>query len=258
MPAQAQEGSRGGFQRLERQASEARGRSADRGAAAEQRGASEWRSRMQERQISRVERSAQQGPAGNGGWRSRRAGNGDAAVASRTDPSYRDTQQPSRRDRDRQQGQRWSRDASERGRVDRDRIEQDRARIGSGRESWRDRSHYNGNVYSNADRAGQRTWDNNWRRDRRYDWRSYRTSNRDVYRSSRYYAPYRAYSYRPLSVGLFVEPQFFGQRYWISDPWQYRLPAVYGPYKWVRYYDEVLLIDIYDGQVVDVIRDFFW
>ena len=47
-------------------------------------------------------------------------------------------------------------------------------------------------------------------------------------------------------------------RYWIQDPWQYRLPQVYGPYRWVRYYDDVLLVDIYSGEVVDVIHNFFW
>ena len=51
---------------------------------------------------------------------------------------------------------------------------------------------------------------------------------------------------------------FFGSRYWINDPWRYRLPEVYGPYRWVRYYDDVLLVDIYSGEVVDVIYDFFW
>jgi hypothetical protein len=51
---------------------------------------------------------------------------------------------------------------------------------------------------------------------------------------------------------------FYGSNYWINDPWQYRLPPVYGPYRWVRYYDDVLLVDVYSGEVVDVIYDFFW
>ena len=36
------------------------------------------------------------------------------------------------------------------------------------------------------------------------------------------------------------------------------LPEVWGPYRWVRYYDDVMLVDIYTGQVVDVIYNFFW
>jgi hypothetical protein len=28
--------------------------------------------------------------------------------------------------------------------------------------------------------------------------------------------------------------------------------------RWIRYYDDALLVDIRDGYVVDVIHDFFW
>jgi len=59
-------------------------------------------------------------------------------------------------------------------------------------------------------------------------------------------------------VGFFLDSLFFQPRYFINDPFAYRLPDVYGPYRWVRYYDDVLLVDIYTGEVVDVINDFFW
>lgn len=103
-----------------------------------------------------------------------------------------------------------------------------------------------------------RQWDRSWRNDNRYDWQRYRATNRNVYHVGRYYAPYRNYSYRRLSIGFALDPLFFGQDYWIGDPGYYRLPAVYGPYRWVRYYDDALLVDIYSGEVVDVIYDFFW
>ena len=35
-----------------------------------------------------------------------------------------------------------------------------------------------------------------------------------------------------------------GNSYWLNDPWQYRLPPAYGPYRWIRYYDDALLVDI--------------
>jgi Ni/Co efflux regulator RcnB len=38
----------------------------------------------------------------------------------------------------------------------------------------------------------------------------------------------------------------------------YRLPFAPPGYRWIRYYDDALLIDTWDGQVVDVIYDFFW
>jgi len=97
-----------------------------------------------------------------------------------------------------------------------------------------------------------------WRSNNRYDWQRYRYSNRNIYRLGRYYSPYRDYSYRRLSIGFRLGSLFFGSRYWINDPWRYRLPSVYGPYRWVRYYDDVLLVDVYSGEVVDVIYDFFW
>ena len=110
--------------------------------------------------------------------------------------------------------------------------------------------------YSSGD---HRRWDrDNWRRDRRYDWSSYRRHNRSLFNLGIYYSPYRNYSYRRLSIGYFLDSLFYSSRYWINDPWQYRLPEVYGPYRWVRYYDDALLVDIYSGEVVDVIHNFFW
>ncbi|MEL7784740.1 RcnB family protein [Citromicrobium bathyomarinum] len=107
-------------------------------------------------------------------------------------------------------------------------------------------------------RRDYRRWNRSWRNNNRYNWRHYRAQNRRHYNLGRYYAPYRNYSYRRLSIGFTLGSLFFGNRYWINDPWSYRLPQVYGPYKWVRYYDDVLLVNTYSGEVVDVIYDFFW
>lgn len=103
-----------------------------------------------------------------------------------------------------------------------------------------------------------RRWDNGWRGNNRYDWYAYRSHNRDVFRMGYYRSPYRDWSYRRLGVGFFLDSLFYADSYWIGDPWRYRLPEVYGPYRWVRYYDDVLLVDTYSGEVVDVIYDFFW
>ncbi len=122
----------------------------------------------------------------------------------------------------------------------------------------RDQNYVYGSRYSSSSRDHRR-WDHNdWRRDTRYNWSGYRTQHRDLYRAGRYYSPYSNYGYSRLSIGFFLNSGFYGQNYWINDPYQYRLPAVYGPYRWVRYYDDVLLVDIYSGEVVDVIHDFFW
>lgn len=118
-------------------------------------------------------------------------------------------------------------------------------------DNWRDnnRTRYSGNYTA---------WNRDWRRDNRYNWYSWRNQNHDRFRMGYYYAPYRNWSYRRLSIGFYLDSLFYSSNYWIRDPWQYRLPDVYGPYRWVRYYDDALLVDVYSGQVVDVIYDFFW
>jgi len=123
-----------------------------------------------------------------------------------------------------------------------------------------DRSHYR---YSSRDRRhyssrDHRRWDRGWRNNSHYDWYNYRSRNHSYFRVGHYYAPYRDYSYSRLSIGFMLGSGFYGSRYWINDPWRYRLPDVYGSYRWIRYYDDVLLVDTYTGEVVDVIYDFFW
>ena len=183
---------------------------------------------------------------------------------SYADPERNRTYRDTARDRDRDRsGDRndWRRDRDRNDRT------ADWRRNGDRRESWRndqwrrdnDWQRHDRNRYDRRAYGGQhRRWDNGWRNDRRYDWYSYRNSHRHVYRLGNYHAPYRGYYYRPLSIGFMLDSLFFSSRYWINDPWQYRLPSAYGPYRWVRYYDDALLVDIYSGEVVDVIRDFFW
>jgi hypothetical protein len=127
----------------------------------------------------------------------------------------------------------------------------DRDRRGD-RDAWRgDRNGWHGDNRGSFNR--------DWRRDRRYDWRDYRTTNRGLYHLPRYYAPYGwDYGYRRFGIGFTLDSILFGSNYWISDPYYYRLPPAYGPYRWVRYYDDALLVDIRTGYVVDVVYDIFW
>ena len=148
-------------------------------------------------------------------------------------------------------GQAWARSADRRQEARREEARNDRRNYTQG---YRD-GRRNDNRYGNDNRR----WDNHgWRNDRRYNWQSYRNSNRGLYHLGRYYSPYRGYSYSRLSIGFRLGSLFYSNRYWINDPWQYRLPEVYGPYRWIRYYDDALLVDIYSGEVVDVINNFFW
>ncbi|HST35316.1 MAG TPA: RcnB family protein [Allosphingosinicella sp.] len=136
-----------------------------------------------------------------------------------------------------------------------------------GDRNWRDDNRRDGNWRGNSrggdwrndGRGGdRRDWNRNWRSDNRYDWRGWRNRNRSTFRIGPYYSPYRNWGYNRFSIGIFLEPLFYSDRYWIGDPWQYRLPPAYPGTQWVRYYDDVLLVDVYSGEVLDVIYDFFW
>jgi len=91
----------------------------------------------------------------------------------------------------------------------------------------------------------------NWGRD---DWRGYREQNRGIYARGNWRAPWRYQTFRP---GARIGAGYYGQRYWIADPWRYRLPNPGRYQRWVRNYDDVLLIDTRRGIVIDVIRSFY-
>lgn len=154
--------------------------------------------------------------------------------------------------RDRRPGDRFDRNDRRPGeRFDRNERRPDRGydRNDGWRNQARDRQDWN-------DRRG---WSRGWRDDRRYDWDRYRQANRNVYRLPRYYPPsgYH-YGYRRFSVGLTLGSMLYGSSYWINDPFYYRLPPAYGPYRWVRYYNDALLVDLETGEVVDTVYDLFW
>jgi len=113
---------------------------------------------------------------------------------------------------------------------------------------------------NNADRwRDQRRWSSDWRRDNRYDWQSWRYANRGLFRLPSYRPPMGwGYGYNRFSIGVYLDAPLFGGDYWIDDPYSYHLPPAYGSMRWVRYYDDALLVDMRDGYVVDVIHDFFW
>jgi len=123
-------------------------------------------------------------------------------------------------------------------------------------DQWRQRS---GNWNNGGNWNSGDYWNGggNWNNGGRGDWRSYRNGNRDLFHLRRYEGP-RGYSYRRFYRGYTIDPFFYAQQYWIDDPWQYQLPPAYGPYRWVRYYNDALLVNIYTGEVEDVINDFFW
>ena len=114
-----------------------------------------------------------------------------------------------------------------------------------------------------ADRSGTTAhrwrgdWRHDWRSDRRYDWRDHRRRHRSLFHFGFYSDPF-GWGYRPYSIGWRLWPSYYRSSFWLNNPWSYRLPHAPPGYRWIRYYDDALLVDTWDGTVVDVIRDFFW
>lgn len=100
-------------------------------------------------------------------------------------------------------------------------------------------------------------WDTRWRNDHRYDWRERRRHNRSLFHLGLYIDPF-GWGYQPYSIGYDLYPGYYQQQnYWI-DPALYGLPYPPPGTQWIRYYNDALLIDMYSGQIVDALQNFFW
>lgn len=95
------------------------------------------------------------------------------------------------------------------------------------------------------------------RQERREDWQDYRRTHANVYRRGGYNAP-RGYNYRPVTVGYRFQPAQYGRNYWINDYATYRLARPGYNQRWVRYGNDVVLIDIRSGGVRRVLNRFFY
>ncbi|MEO7635069.1 MAG: RcnB family protein [Sphingomicrobium sp.] len=105
--------------------------------------------------------------------------------------------------------------------------------------------------------SSQSNWNHGWRHDRRYDWNDYRRRHRSLFNLGFYFDPF-GWGYQRYNIGWRMWPSYFGSQYWLNDPWQYRLPYAPAGYRWVRYWDDAVLVDTWSGEVVDVIYSFFW
>ncbi len=176
----------------------------------------------------------------------------DAVAPRRDDPRRDDGRWNDRRDDGRRDD-----DRRYDGRRDGDRGRYDVRRDDDGNR-WDARRGAN-RWYSDRDTGNRGGWNRGWRGDDRYDWARYRTANRNAYRLPRYYAPSGwGGGYRRFGIGTTLSSGLWGRNYWIGDPFAYRLPEAYGPYRWVRYYGDALLIDLRTGLVVDSVYDIFW
>jgi len=92
----------------------------------------------------------------------------------------------------------------------------------------------------------------NDRRDMRHDRRDWRSDHRAAYA-----APYGGWRYRPVTVGYQLRPAFWGDRYVYNDYGRWNLNAPRMNQRWVRYGDDLLLVNTRNGRVLRVMRNRF-
>ena len=95
------------------------------------------------------------------------------------------------------------------------------------------------------------------RKELRDDWQDYRRDHRDAFHRSAYHAP-RGYRYRPITIGARLNRAFYGSSYWVNDYATYRLPRPGFHQAYVRYGNDVLLVNTRTGRVIRVYSGFFW
>lgn len=95
------------------------------------------------------------------------------------------------------------------------------------------------------------------RKELREDWRDYRRRHRQVFNRPAYRWP-RGHRYTTVTVGTTLNGVFWGPRYRIANYHTYRLPYPGRHRAWVRYGNDVLLINTRTGRVITVYRDFFY
>lgn len=61
-----------------------------------------------------------------------------------------------------------------------------------------------------------------------------------------------------FGIGWRLWPNYYSSAYWINDPGMYRLPPAPPGTRWIRYYNDALLVDTWTGEVIDVIHNIFW
>jgi Ni/Co efflux regulator RcnB len=123
-------------------------------------------------------------------------------------------------------------------------------------QDWQQRQAWQNRQPTVDGRRWTGTWNRDWRNDRRYDWRRYRDQHRSTFRLGIYFDPF-GYNYRRYDIGYRLSPAYYGQKYWF-DPAMYGLPYPPPGTQWIRYWNDALLVDIYSGQVIDAIPNFFW
>ena len=89
----------------------------------------------------------------------------------------------------------------------------------------------------------------------REDQQDYRRNQRGAYKGSRFTAPFK---YRSFNSGARLSVNYYQPRYYVSNYNAYRLQAPNRNQRYVRHYNDLLLVNVRNGNVVRVLRNFYY
>jgi len=78
--------------------------------------------------------------------------------------------------------------------------------------------------------------------------------DRQVRRRSAYVSPYRDWRYSTVRPGYQLRSGFYTSRYYIN-PVEYRLRPAARNQRWIRYGNDLVLVNVRDGRVLQVVRN---
>jgi Ni/Co efflux regulator RcnB len=81
--------------------------------------------------------------------------------------------------------------------------------------------------------------------------------DRNDFARKHYVAPYDNWSYTSLTPGTQLRPRFYGANYIVSHPDAYALHRADRNQSWVRYGDDLVLVNTRSGRVVEVVSGRF-
>lgn len=96
-------------------------------------------------------------------------------------------------------------------------------------------------------------------RDTRHNARDVRQDHQRVVREYNRTNPWRAapFRYKRFDVGARIQPSYYGSRYVVKDYQRFHWNRPGANQRWVRHYDDALLVNTRTGRVVKVVRNAF-
>lgn len=91
----------------------------------------------------------------------------------------------------------------------------------------------------------------------REEWQDHRKANRNLYKKKAYVAP-KGYKYKAVKVGAKLDRPLYAKPYWVTNYSTYRLPKLSKNLNYIRYGNDVLVVNMTNGRVTRVYDNFFW